>query len=269
MLIPSHRNRINILNWCSVMIYRGFAQLYSLGDFPEFSAQMAQLLPSLLEQYHLQPSTILDIACGEGTFAILMAKRGYEVTGIDRSPEMLTFARKKAQKENLNISFHEMDMRHLELQTTFDLVTCWYDSLNYILNLDDLEATFTGVAQHLNSNGYFVFDMNTIHWLTTLAQRYAVRVERETNDIFQVHRHSYDENTRIAVFHIIGFLKENDCWIRRVDEHHHQRGYTLDEIRHCLNKASLTEIASWGNLEERLPVSADSKRVWFFVKKDT
>lgn len=249
------------------MIYREFAQLYASGDFPEFSTYMAQLLPSVLKQYHIQPTTILDVACGEGTFAVLMTKQGYKVTGIDQSPEMLTLARKKAQAENLIISFHEMDMRHLKLQATFDLATCWYDSLNYILTLDDLEATFTGIAQHLNADGYFIFDLNTIHWLTTLAQRYAVRVERETNDIFQVHRHSYDKNTRIAVFHIIGFLKENDCWIRCVDEHHQQRGYTLDEIRQCLETAGFTEIACWGNLEERFPIAAYSKRVWFLVKK--
>ena len=251
------------------MIYREFAQLYTSGDYPEFSTYMAQLLPSILKQYHLQPSTLLDIACGEGTFAVLMAKKGYKVTGIDQSPEMLAFARKKAQREKLSISFQQMDMRHLKLQTSFDLVTCWYDSLNYLLTLDDLETTFIGIAQHMNSGGYFIFDLNTIHWLTTLAQRYAVRVERETNDIFQVHRHTFDEDTRIAVFHIIGFLKDNDCWIRRVDEHHHQRGYTLDEIRHCMKKAGLTEIACWGNLEERLTVVVDSKRVWFLVKQES
>ncbi len=251
------------------MIYREFARLYTLGDFPEFSTYMGQLLPSILEQYHLQPTTILDVACGEGTFAVMMAKQGYKVTGIDQSPEMLIIARKKAQAENIALSFHEMDMRHLKLQTTFDLVTCWYDSLNYILTLDDIETTFTSVSQHMNPDGRFIFDLNTIHWLRTLAQRYAVRVERETNDIFQVHRHSYDENSRIAVFHIVGFLKENDCWIRRVDEHHHQRGYTLDEIRRCLKKAGLAEIACWGNLEERLPVAANSKRMWFLVKKST
>jgi len=251
----------------NVKIYGKFAQLYASGDFPEFSAHMAQLLPSLLDKFQMQPKTIWDLACGGGTFAVAMAKAGFKVTGIDRSSEMLDLARKKAQAASITIPFYEMDMRHLELNTTFDLVTCWFDSLNYLLALDDLESVFNRVARHLEPGGHFVFDMNTIYWLTTLAPRYAVTLERETESIFQVHRHSYDENARIATFEITGFIKDNSCWRRQVDETHHERGYTIEEIRSCLNNAGLTEIACYGNLEESLPYAPESKRVWFITQK--
>jgi 2-polyprenyl-3-methyl-5-hydroxy-6-metoxy-1,4-benzoquinol methylase len=251
----------------NVKVYLEFAQLYTSGKFTEFSARMAQLLPSILDQYQMKPKTILDVACGEGTFAIAMAKAGFNVTGIDQSPEMLKIARKKAQAEGVTITLHEMDMRHLKLKTTFDMVTCWFDSLNYLLTNDDLASTFTGIAKHLNPRGHFIFDMNTIYWLTTLANRYAVTLERETENIFQVHRHSYDEKTRIATFEITGFIKDDGCWQRQVDETHHERGYTIDEIRSCLKNAGMTEIACSGNLEEGLPYSSESKRVWFIAKK--
>jgi 2-polyprenyl-3-methyl-5-hydroxy-6-metoxy-1,4-benzoquinol methylase len=253
--------------YSNVKVYREFAQLYTSGKFTEFSARMAQLLPSLLDQYKMKPETILDVACGEGTFAIAMTKAGFKVTGIDQSPKMLEIARKKARAEGVIITFHEMDMRQLELKTTFDLVTCWFDSLNYLLAIDDLTSTFNGVAQHLNPGGYFIFDMNTIFWLTTLAHRYTVTLEHETEDIFQVHRHSYDEETRIATFEITGFIKDNGCWKRQFDETHHERGYNIDEIRSCLNKAGLSEIACYGNLEEGLQYTPESKRVWFITKK--
>ncbi|MFX1403729.1 MAG: class I SAM-dependent DNA methyltransferase [Promethearchaeota archaeon] len=228
---------------------------------------MAQLLPSLIDKFQMQPNTILDLACGEGTFAVAMAKAGFRVTGIDRSSDMLNLARKKAQAADVTIPFYEMDMQHFKLNTTFDLVTCWFDSLNYLLALDDLESTFNCVAQHLESGSHFVFDMNTIYWLATLAQRYAVTLERETERIFQVHRHSYDEDTRIATFEITGFIKDNGCWRRQVEETHHERGYTINEIRSCLNNAGLTEIACYGNLEEGLQYTPESKRVWFITKK--
>jgi SAM-dependent methyltransferase len=249
------------------LIYRDFARLYASGDYPEFSAHIAQLLPSLLKQYHLHPNHILDLACGEGTFAVAMVKQGFKVTGVDQSPDMLILARKKAHAEHLTIPFIEMDIRRLKLNTTFDLITCWFDSLNYLLTYEDLEATFSNIIQHLNPGGFFIFDMNTTHWLATLAERHAVTIERETNDIFQVHRHSYDKDTHIATFHFIGFIKENDCWIRRVDETHYERGYTLEEIHSCLDKAGLSQVACFGSLDERLPPSSDSKRVWFITKK--
>ncbi len=249
------------------MIYRDFARLYATGDYPKFSAHIAEILPSVLKQLRFQPTTILDLACGEGTFAITMAKNGFKVTGLDKSSEMLSFAKKKARAENVAVNFAKMDIRQLELDTTFDLVTCWFDSLNYLLELEDLESTFTAVEQHLKPKGLFIFDVNTIFWLTTLAQRYPAIVEKDTNDIFQVHRHSYNADTHIATFQITGFLKENGLWTRQVEEIHHERGYTLEEIRSCLLKAKLTEVASWGNLEERLPITKDSKRAWFVTRK--
>jgi SAM-dependent methyltransferase len=249
------------------MIYREFAYLYATGEYPQFSKQIAKFLPSLFEEYQFLPNTILDLACGEGTFAIEMAKQGYSVTGIDQSPEMLTFARNQAEALKQPIAFLEMDIRKFNIDSSFDLVTCWFDSLNYILVLKELETTFTRVAQHLDSGGFFMFDVNTIHWLTTLAERHKAVIERETEDIYQVHQHSFDKETQIATFKLTGFLKENDRWMRRVDEIHYERGYTLDEIRSCLKQADLKEIASYSDLEKRRPIAPDSKRMWFIARK--
>ena len=251
------------------MIYRDFARLYALGEYHKFSARMAELLPSVLDQFQFEPANILDIACGEGTFAVAMSKQGIDIMGVDQSKEMLTIARKKAQVENVKVRFLQMDMRQLELTTTFDLVTCWFDSLNYLLTTNDLEQTFTGVIRHLNPGGFFIFDMNTIFWLTNLAKKYPTLIEKDTSDIFQVHHHSYDVDTHIATFQLTGFLKNDDCWTRQVDETHHERGYTLDEIRECLTKAGLTERAAWGNLEARLPIAPNSKRIWIITQKQT
>lgn len=248
-------------------IYNEFAAIYAAGAYPQFSRQMAAVIPSLLTALKSQPKTLLDIACGEGTFAIAMAQQGFDVTGIDQSSEMLSIAKRKAKRHVRKAVFQRMDMRNLELQETFDLITCWFDSLNYLLTNKDLETTFKGVHAHLNSGGFFIFDMNTIFWLKTLADRYAVVIEKETNDIFQVHRHTFDEEKSIAAFHLIAFLKENDCWHRRVDETHYERGYTIEEIRSCLDNAKLTEVDCYGNLEERHPYTPQSKRVWFIAKK--
>lgn len=248
-------------------IYSDFATLYASGDYPEYSAQIAKLLPSIFQKIGLRPHKILDLACGEGTFAVAMAKHAFKVTGVDQSPEMLALARQKAKTEKVHVHFLQMDIRQLKMEMKFDLVTCWFDSLNYITDYADLKSTFQGIAAVMKPGGMLIFDMNTIYWLVTLAQRHSCVVERETANIFQVHRHSYDFETCIATFHITGFVKENDRWLRRIDEIHKERGYTLDEIRSCLRAAQLSELACWEDLEKQTPLTPQSRRVYFICKK--
>jgi len=248
-------------------IYRKFAQLYANGDYPQYSARIAAIFPDVITFLKMQPHSLLDLACGEGTFAVAMAKQDFMVTGVDQSPEMIELARKKAAQEGVQVSFLQGDMRNLDFSSTFDVVTCWFDSLNYLLELDDLTATFRGVVKALSPNGLFIFDMNTIYWLATLAQRYPCTVERETDTIFQVHRHSYNFETNIGTFHITGFIQEGHRWLRRVDETHKERGYTLEEVRTVLKKSGLREVACWENLERQTPLTEQSKRVFFVTQK--
>ncbi|MDO8124449.1 MAG: class I SAM-dependent methyltransferase [Candidatus Hermodarchaeota archaeon] len=248
-------------------IYDAFAPYYASGGFTQYSQRMTEAFPSLMRHFNQTPETILDLACGEGTFAISMAQAGYQVTGIDRSPAMLKLAKTKSRTEKVSVTWRQLEMQHLEYENSFDIVTCWFDSLNYLLELDDLCATFKGVHNALRENGLFVFDMNTIYWLVTLAQRYAVTVERETEEIFQVHRHSYDFDKNIATFYITAFVKEKDRWLRRVDEIHKERGYTIGEIQECLKDAGFQELACWGDLEDQSPLTKESRRVYFITQK--
>ena len=138
-------------------IYQRFAYFYAQGPYPQYSEGMAKLLPATLERFEAQPQTVLDLACGEGTFAVAMAKKGFQVTGVDLSPQMLQLAKERAEKGNANVEFALQDMRALSFEESFDLATCWFDSLNYLLELEDLEKTFAGVYRALKKPGLFIF----------------------------------------------------------------------------------------------------------------
>ena len=247
-------------------IYQKFVYFYAKGPYPQYSAGMAELLPAALERFDVQPQTILDIACGEGTFAVAMAKRGFQVTGVDLSPQMLQFARERAEEQNVNVTFVLQDMRALSFEKSFDLATCWFDSLNYLLELEDLEKTFAGVYRALKKAGLFIFDMNTIHGLAYSWQRLPCYVQQDTSSLFEVHRPKYDFTTNITTMKITGFAKEGDRWIR-MDEEHQERGYTLKDIRQCLQKVGFQELACWGNMQEMSEAKPNSERVWFVVQK--
>lgn len=247
-------------------IYKKFALLYKRGDYSLYSERMAEQLPTVLKRFDAKLQEILDLACGEGSFAVVMAKNGFKVTGIDLSYEMLKFATEKARRNNVNVEFLHQDMRSISFEERFNLVTCWFDSLNYLLELKELERTFRGVCRALKRNGLFIFDMNTIHGLSVNWQRYPCAVEQDTPQLFEIHRPSYDSMEKIATLRITGFVKEPEGWLR-IDEVHKERGYSLEEIRQCLMKAGLDELACFGNIQEMSEPKQDSGRVWFVAQK--
>ena len=247
-------------------MYNEFARFYVRGDWPRYSAQMARMLPSVLEYFGLWPRSVLDLACGEGTFAVAMAKRGLQVTGVDLSPEMLDIARERAAKAGLDVKFLQQDMSSLSLRGRFDLITCWFDSLNYLLEIDDLAETFAGVSRVLDRNGIFIFDVNTIRALAVEWVKEPCYVHLDSRDLFLASVPQYDPATRIASLHITGFARENERWVR-VDEVHKERGYTLQEIRRCLKKANLRELACWASLDKMEKPGRSTVRVFFVASK--
>lgn len=249
-------------------IYKEFAHIYSKGQYPEYSRKMSELLPSILRQFKVTPKKILDIACGEGSFALEMAIKGFQVTGIDRSTDMLRIARKKTKKKKLKVKLIQQDMCSLKFSEEFNLVTCWFDSLNYLLENKDLENTFLGVSRALKEGGIFIFDMNTIYGLSVQWQENPSTVEQDIPRMLEIHQTKYNPKEYIATLKITVFIKKNEEWIR-IDEVHKERGYTLNEIRQCLNKANLKEIACWGSLGSKTEPTPKTGRVWFVTKKNS
>ena len=243
-------------------MYHDFAAFYAEGGWPRYSAQMVRMLPAVLERLGLWPRRILDLACGDGTFALAMARRGLRVTGVDASRRMLDIARERAEAEGVAVRFLQQDMRSLSLRGRFDLVTCWFDSLNYLMEAEDLARTFSGVSRLLGDNGVFIFDMNTIHGLAVEWVREPGQVHVDTGDAFLASVPQYDAGTRIASLHLTGFRRKGDSWVR-MDEVHRERGYTLTQVRRCLAGAQLREMACWASLERMDRPGRSSARVYF------
>jgi len=247
-------------------IYGEFARVYSRGTYTEFSSHMADHLPGVLEQIGVSPKSILDLACGEGTFAVAMARLGYSVTGIDASPRMIEIARERADDARASVNFVTGDIRALKLKSEFDLVTCWYDSLNYLLELEDLRKTFEGATRALRPGGVFIFDMNSLFGLAKVWREAGCYVKNESAGTFEIHRHDYDFETGIGSVMITCFLKDNGHW-RRFDEEHRERAYPHQEILGLLSDAGLQTLASWGSFRDRSVVTPESGRIWYISRK--
>ncbi|HDI73859.1 MAG TPA: class I SAM-dependent methyltransferase [Candidatus Korarchaeota archaeon] len=101
---------------------------------------------------------ILDLACGTGGPTIELARRGYEVTGLDLHEEMLSIAREKVKRIGLSIPFIRGDARELGFVEEFDAVTMFFTSISYMTRLDDLRKLMRGVYNSLKSGGLFIAD---------------------------------------------------------------------------------------------------------------
>jgi ubiquinone/menaquinone biosynthesis C-methylase UbiE len=245
---------------------RDFAEVYSKYGYAEFSANVADLLPRVLARLRVKPKTILDVPCGEGTFSIKMAKKGFQVTGVDRSEGMLGVARQKARASRAKVRFVKNDVRTLPFQEEFDLVTSWYDSLNYLLREEDLRAACRSVFRALRPEGLFLFDMNTPRTLSKTWVLHPSFVEVDTPEAFVIHRSRWDARKQVSDLKVTLFVRRGTSW-RRIDELHQERAFMLRQIRECLRRAGFTELACWGSIRRMTPPRAGVRKYWFAAER--
>ncbi len=243
-----------------------FAEVYSKFGYSEFSARVAELLPKVLARLHVKPREILDMPCGEGTFAVAMAKKGYRMSGVDRSAGMLTLARRKAREAHVPVRFIKRDVRSLRFREEFDLVTSWYDSLNYLLRPNDLVSAFAGAFRALRPGGVFLFDMNTPGTLSKGWQRHPSFVEVDARNAFVIHRSTWNARSRVATLKVTCFVGRDGRW-SRFDELHRERAYPLVAIRACLRRVGFAELACWGSIRQMTPPRRGGRKYWIAVQR--
>jgi len=138
--------------------YTKLAKYYDLTHYFRNYKKDAEFLNSAIKKYLPGARSILDIACGTGSHAIFMAKKGYDVTGIDLSREMLDIAKQKAKNKNLHLQFICEDMRNLKFNSEFDVAYCFGLSFMEMITYDDINRSLESIRQVIKPNGLFIFD---------------------------------------------------------------------------------------------------------------
>ena len=107
-------------------------------------------------------SLVLDLGCGTGKMTVELAKRGYDMIGIDHSTEMLNIARESAFDNGLNnVLLLCQDIREFELYGTVEVIVSCLDTINHIVNRNDLSRVFSLAHNYLVDGGLFIFDINS------------------------------------------------------------------------------------------------------------
>lgn len=183
---------------------------------------------------------VVDLGCGTGTLTELMYQKGYDMIGVDASESMLNIAMEKKEKSGAEILYLQQDMRELELYSTVGTVFSVCDSLNYILEEDELLEIFSLVNNYLFPGGVFIFDFNTDYKYREVIGEATIAENRE--DCSFIWENFYDPAEEINEYDLTVFVREEGDIFRRFTETHFQRGYTVEQMLELVEQAGMTVV---------------------------
>lgn len=230
------------------------------------TAATADFICAAFEKYSDIPvSRICELACGTGSMAIQMTKRGYSVTASDLSAEMLTEAEFKARNAGVSVRFVCSDMRSFSLYTKTDAILCLLDSMNYLTKPSDFLQTLEAVHKNLSDGGLFIFDINSRKKFEVTYGDNAYVIENE--GVLCAWQNFYNEKTKICDFYLSIFTEDEDGRYTRTDEHQKERMYTLRSIKKMLSDKGFELCGIFSDYDFTPGDEENHERLYIVVKK--
>ena len=244
--------------------YSSFASVYDqfMDNVPY--EEWAEYLTGLLKEYQVNDGLVLDLGCGTGSLTEILAKKGYDMIGIDNSEDMLQMAMEKRADSGLDILYLLQDMREFELYGTVAAVVSICDSMNYLTDYEDLVETMRLVNNYLDPKGVFIFDMNTVHkYRDLIGDRTIAEARDECSFIWD---NDYDPETKINEYDLTLFIQEEEDLCRRFEETHYQKAYELEEVKQAIQEAGMEFVAVYDAFTHKEP-DENSERVYFVARE--
>ncbi len=235
------------------MSYETFAYYYDSLMDPQFYDDYYQFIIQ-----HCDFKEVLELGCGTGEIAIRLAKDGKNVFATDISPDMLEVTKQKAMSMNANLMLQRVDMSDFSTSHSVDLILCLCDSINYLIDVEDVLKTFYHVFHSLKDGGQFIFDIDSLYKMNVILNDYH---EKEEDDEFAfewsvenlddgyVHHHVYIEDK---------IEKEI------VNEDHYQKTYSVSQYLYWLKEAGFERVDYYSDFHH---YQDDCERVIFICQK--
>ena len=217
--------------------YRRFARYYDLiyHGLVNYEGDV-DFLEKVFRRFHVDPKTILDLGCGTGNHDLPLARRGYRVTGIDRSREMLSLARKKAAALPVRPRFVRADMRSFRLGRRFEVALCMFGAFGYLLTQRDALQCLRSLRAHLEPKGLFVFEF----WNSPAARPSGFQtwthIAKKGIEIVRLEEGRFDPRTGRLPFEFRFFVLGGGRLLDRFDEVHTIQTYTVRAMQNLLRR---------------------------------
>lgn len=245
--------------------YRPYAQLARIYD--ELVGDAAydcwkDNFERLVNRFSIQYTTAADIACGTGMAVVHLAARASRVYAVDRSMEMLDVAR--SRDASGKVAFIRQSFNELELPEKVDLLTCNFDSLNYITDSSQLADALARFGRTVRVGGHAFFDMNTARELEA-GNEGAVMVHRLSAGM-SVWESSWDPVARVNTLRMTNFISAGDGGYSMSEEIHVERAYDLEDILRWLLEAGFGSVRAF-DAKGLCDIGPDTRRVQFLARR--
>ena len=257
--------------------YQDFAYVYD--EFMDETPyeMWCKRIQSLIEKYGVskpvrnsgdvlesEKNLVVDLGCGTGTLTEMLYEKGYDMVGVDNSDSMLSVAMEKKRSSGSEILYLLQDMRELELYSTVGTVVSVCDSINYILEEEELLEVFKLVNNYLYPGGIFVFDFNTDYKYGQVIGDTTIAENRD--DCSFIWENYYDEESAINEYEVTIFVKEEDDLFRKFTETHFQKGYTAKKIAKLIERAGM-ELVVMKDADTDGDITDESERIYVVAKE--
>lgn len=241
--------------------YTSFAEVYDMFMDNVPYEEWSRYLTELLKEYRIEEGVVCELGCGTGKMTRLLADAGYDMIGVDMSEDMLAIASMENPQQILYLC---QDMRELELYGTVAAVVSVCDSMNYLLEEEDLLEVFQRVNEYLEPGGVFLFDLNTIYKYETLLGETTICENRPEGSF--IWENYYDAEEQINEYDLTLFIQEKENLYRKFEETHYQRGYSMEKIRTLLEEAGMEFVTAYDACTKN-PPREDSERIYIVARE--
>jgi len=240
--------------------YGAFAYAYDKALGERFFRAVRRVLDDVLARYPTPTHTHLDLACGTGLVVESFRGNGWRSVGLDASVEMLATARRRASPLVAG------DFRALPLRTKFARITCLYDSLNHLLDRNDLVAAFRSVRAAMDRDSLFLFDMNHPEIYPAVWGLSDPFIAKGKDYHLEIGT-TYRERDKLGRANVTGWAEIGGKRVA-IREQHRQRAYSEREIVTALADASLSpiDVFDFDPYEERDTVDAPTVKMFFVAR---
>ena len=216
----------------------------------------------IMEKEGVHPRSAVDLACGTGSVAQLLAKQGIPTIGVDLSEDMLTQAQLKTADMDNPPRYICQSLDKLKLYKAVDLAVCALDSLDYITDPRQCRQAIHRIFRALNPGGLFIFDVNTPEKLRAMDGQVFLD---EDDDVYCVWRGQFDEETNICSYGMDLFQREGKRWVRSFEEHR-EYAYSAPQLTGWLREAGFTRIRVYGDRKLSDPEPGE-QRIYIKARK--
>ncbi|MEG2251820.1 MAG: class I SAM-dependent methyltransferase [Clostridia bacterium] len=244
-------------------MYTAFASVYDrlMADVDYLT--WARFYHALMDCYGIPRGKVCECACGTGSITIHLSQLGYQMTGVDLSPDMLFEASQKARKSGAMIPFVKQDMRSLHLHRQMDAVLCTNDGLNYLKDASELGSFFHAALMAVREGGGLFMDLSTPYKLETILGNHFIG--DETPEIAYLWQNRYSRAHQCVDLNMAIFVRQENETYLRIGEQQRQYAHNAQFLTDLLLDTGFVDVRVFA--DKKLESPAEHEKRWFIAAR--